>query len=625
MGVGILNEQDYYRIVYGGWLGKNIGGTLGAPVEGIKELLTLDFYPELPDGPLENDDLDLQLVWLHALEQYGPGITAKQLGQEWLAHVFFPFDEYGCALTNLRRGLQPPLAGVFNNPFNNCMGSPIRSEIWAMVAPGLPEQAAKYAYEDAIVDHAGGEGVYGEMFFAAIESAIFFEQDRDTLIDIGMRYIPAESRTAKALLDLLQWHKEGKDWLEARELILKVHGSDNFTDAPQNIAFTILGWLYGENFEDAILKAVNCGYDTDCTAATLGSILGMIMGPDALPAKWVAPVGDRIVVSPPINGFPYPKNLDELTRRTIAVGKQVLAAAGGEIIVHPELPTELTRRDSVSAETEALWSRNVKMDIHLLPEGTQRDPLLKVEIHYGDDEPSIAVNRAKRLRFVVTNMSNVALDGELSLIVPDGCQGPNAHRLTLAPGAAYDWETEVTAISSSDAAEYRLILEWTRLHDGAVWTSYRVPFTLVRAHAWVVSGPNNDEESKVWFPGNLLDFESVIGDQGEGWYRAHTIMHNPKERAIRLIAAATGPVKLKLNGTTVIDCDQVLEFMPAYHRGAAEQLYETILPAGAHKLEVEALRQSETLKLYVLPVATKNTQVPGPFYYLNDMRFEFPG
>ena len=39
MHTSILNEQDYYRIVYGGWLGKNIGGTLGAPVEGKKSCL----------------------------------------------------------------------------------------------------------------------------------------------------------------------------------------------------------------------------------------------------------------------------------------------------------------------------------------------------------------------------------------------------------------------------------------------------------------------------------------------------------------------------------------------------------------------------------------------------------
>ena len=99
-------DEDVYRDkATGGWLGKNIGGTLGGPVEGRKELLDLTFYPLLPQGkPLPNDDLDLQLVWLHALEQYGPGLTAVELGQEWLEHVRFPYDEYGYALANLRRG-----------------------------------------------------------------------------------------------------------------------------------------------------------------------------------------------------------------------------------------------------------------------------------------------------------------------------------------------------------------------------------------------------------------------------------------------------------------------------------------------------------------------------------------
>jgi hypothetical protein len=86
----ILSEQDYYEKVYGGWLGKNIGGTLGGPVEGKRELLNLTFYPKLSeDGPMPNDDLDLQLVWLHALEQYGARLTARELAQEWVDHVFF--------------------------------------------------------------------------------------------------------------------------------------------------------------------------------------------------------------------------------------------------------------------------------------------------------------------------------------------------------------------------------------------------------------------------------------------------------------------------------------------------------------------------------------------------------
>ena len=47
----------------------------------------------------------------------------------------------------------PPLSGSFNNRFyKNGMGCPIRSEIWACLAPGHPEIATKYAYEDASVE-----------------------------------------------------------------------------------------------------------------------------------------------------------------------------------------------------------------------------------------------------------------------------------------------------------------------------------------------------------------------------------------------------------------------------------------------------------------------------------------
>lgn len=30
----VIDEDEYYRRTYGAWLGKNVGGTLGEPVEG---------------------------------------------------------------------------------------------------------------------------------------------------------------------------------------------------------------------------------------------------------------------------------------------------------------------------------------------------------------------------------------------------------------------------------------------------------------------------------------------------------------------------------------------------------------------------------------------------------------
>ena len=52
------------------------------------------------------------------------------------------------------------MCGWNNNYFKDCMGSPIRSEIWACLAPGCPEVAARYAFLDAIVDHGGGAVSY---------------------------------------------------------------------------------------------------------------------------------------------------------------------------------------------------------------------------------------------------------------------------------------------------------------------------------------------------------------------------------------------------------------------------------------------------------------------------------
>lgn len=66
-------------------------------------------------------------------------------------------------------------------------------------------------------------------------------------------------------------------------------------DAPANIGITMLGWLYGEgDFGRSICIAAGCCEDGDCTAATLGSIMGIIMGADKLPEKWIEPIGDEI-------------------------------------------------------------------------------------------------------------------------------------------------------------------------------------------------------------------------------------------------------------------------------------------------------------------------------------------
>ena len=71
-------------------------------------------------------------------------------------------------------------------------------------------------------------------------------------------------------------------------------GPEGF-DAPSNIGIMMIGWYYGEgDFGKTLCTAVNCGEDTDCTAATLGAVWGILYGTEGIPSKWTDPIGDEI-------------------------------------------------------------------------------------------------------------------------------------------------------------------------------------------------------------------------------------------------------------------------------------------------------------------------------------------
>lgn len=305
--------NNYRERVMGCWLGKAVGGTLGLPFEGVDGPLDLTYYEPVPTEMLPNDDLDLQVVWACVLDQQQEvKVSRHAFAKAWLTHVNFPWDEYGVALRNLKNGLHPPLSGSHDNWFSNGMGAPIRSEIWACLAPGRPDLAAAYAYEDACVDH-DADGIWGEVFLAALQSAAFAESDAEVLLRDALNTLPADSRVRLAVADTGTWWNETGDWRAVRELILEHHGHENFTDAPMNIAFTALGWLAGAgDFSRAICIATNCGKDTDCTAATVGALMGII-APESIDQKWLAPIGRDLVLSPGIIGLHPPATLDEFT------------------------------------------------------------------------------------------------------------------------------------------------------------------------------------------------------------------------------------------------------------------------------------------------------------------------
>ena len=337
------------RQIRSGLLGKAIGGTLGAPFEGSERVRDLTFYDPVPEGMVPNDDLDLQIMYAVELDKMAtPRIDREVLGRIFQEHNRFCFDEYNVALRNLRMGIRPPHSGVYDNGFPNGLGAAIRSELWAFLAPGDPALAAGFAEEDACIDHAG-EGIYAARFLAALESAAFVTADIRKIILSGLEQIPSGSRLAAAIGRALEISDPAGDWKEYRRRLLEEFGCDNFTDVVMNLPLIVMALLVGNgDFSRSVCIAAGCGKDADCLAATVGAVLG-ILDPDCIPEKWLAPIGDDCVISPPVIGIEPPEDCEKLTAMIEGIRSRLAPwQPGGE-------PGFVPRPVSARCGTFSLW------------------------------------------------------------------------------------------------------------------------------------------------------------------------------------------------------------------------------------------------------------------------------
>ena len=242
-GTSFLNREVYRDKVLGCWTGKNIGGTLGAPFEWKEGPFDVSFYTQdLKGEPAPNDDLDLQLIWLKAIEENGIyQVNERVLGDCWLAHITGPWNEYSVGKFNMMNGLLPPLSGFCNNDvWRNSNGAWIRSEIWACMFPGEPDEVAPFAWCDACVDHAD-DGIYAEIFTASLESAAFIESDLRKLINCALARIPADCRVARSVKIVLDSFDAGEDWQTARRKVIDDSADLGAFQAPANVSYAIIG------------------------------------------------------------------------------------------------------------------------------------------------------------------------------------------------------------------------------------------------------------------------------------------------------------------------------------------------------------------------------------------------
>lgn len=293
-----LDDAAIRDRILGGWLGKNIGGALGAPIEGWTRQRIADTHGEITDYLHQppstlNDDTAYEIIALHVVEQKGRDFSARDIALEWVERLPISYTAEKVAIDNLKRGIMPPGSALFDNPYREWIGGQMRGEVWGLLCPGRPADAIEYAYRDAAVS-CDRNGIYGELYDAALIAAAFAEPDARRLLELGLGFVPPRSRFAEVVRDSIRWCDESGTWLEAWGKAERSHaGRYHPVHTFPAMCAVVIGLLFGGgDFERATCITAMCGLDADCSAGQTAAIMGAILGASRIPAKWRDPIGD---------------------------------------------------------------------------------------------------------------------------------------------------------------------------------------------------------------------------------------------------------------------------------------------------------------------------------------------
>jgi hypothetical protein len=335
----ISNEMLKDKIA-GGWAGKMIGVTYGAPTEFRAQGKTYEdsikWKPADVKGSIWQDDIYVQLTFLMAMDKYGIDAPAKKFHEMFAKAGYQLWHANVQARKNYYDSIFPPQSG---NPEFNIHADDIDFQIEAdyigFMCPGMPQTANKIADKIGHIMNYG-DGVYGGVFVAALYSEAYFESDIPKIIDKALLTIPAESDYSKIVKDVILLHQHNPaDWraawaeLEAKwgkEQICGAGSTFNI-DAKLNGAFIVMGLLYGDGDPAKTMEiATRCGQDSDCNPSNAMAVLGVIKGLSGLPIDYqnaVKAIGDSIFVN---TSYSFNKAVDQ----TIVYAQKLAAENGGE-------------------------------------------------------------------------------------------------------------------------------------------------------------------------------------------------------------------------------------------------------------------------------------------------------
>lgn len=330
------NTMKLEAKIHGAWIGRICGCLLGKTVEGARtdELIPLlkntnnypmhryilhsdltneilnqyNFpfesrcYADTIDGMPVDDDTNYTVLYQEIIEKYGRDFTPFDVSRAWLDYQ--PKNAYctaeRVAFCNFVQGYAPPESAIYKNPYREWIGAQIRADYFGYINPGNPELAAEMAWRDASISHTKN-GIYGEMFVAAMLAVAAETNNTKDIILGGLAQIPHTSRLHEEIMFIMNGFESGVSQGECFQAIHKKydeHSPHDWCHTIPNAMIVAASLLYGGgDYGKSVCMSVETGFDTDCNGATVGSILGMANGIDSIPECWTKPVNDTLHTS----------------------------------------------------------------------------------------------------------------------------------------------------------------------------------------------------------------------------------------------------------------------------------------------------------------------------------------
>ena len=339
--------------IRGAWYGRICGCLLGKPIEGIRydeltaflrrssncpmqryithsdamaygdnmgfPLRERAYADGVMDGMPVDDDTNYIVLAMKVVREHGRDFTPADMMDVWMEsqckNAYCTAERV--AYRNFVNGFRPPESARYKNPYREWIGAQIRGDFFGWINPGDPAAASDMAWRDASISHVKN-GIYGEMWVAAMLACAAAGQSVEQCIRSGLDYIPTASRLHEAVANVISAHDAG---MTAESFFADLHtrwndrNGHDWCHTISNAEIVAAALLWGEgDYGKTVCLAVEQGFDTDCNGATAGSVVGMALGFDRIGRQWTDKVNGTLFTS--IHNY-MTLDIDRMARETM--------------------------------------------------------------------------------------------------------------------------------------------------------------------------------------------------------------------------------------------------------------------------------------------------------------------